>query len=399
MSALKDTFFALRDRLRFVWARNKFTYMPFGKAEDFDLNEMRHIVILKVDGKLGDTQVMTHFYRSLRENIHDLTLSVVCSPNLAPLYSEILVFDQVITCSRKPRKSEIEYICERLTGPESPCQYVDLVVTTEPHFKPRDFIFNYNLRPRFVAGCEPLLKDHEINLFLFDPDSDTRPVATCFTDFMTRGHLDYPPLHYMPLYTEETLRSVKSQFTTPVIGINPCGAASNRCLTVSMVSSLIERLEPFAKTSPLTVLLLCPKSQQDFVAAVQERCKGLVAPAPAGAGAAAAPEGAGAEAAGSAGGLRLRALPEVDVELYAAYIGALAALITVDTAAVHLACASDVPQLCVYMGDGNSLNDKRWGPRSSLARVLPSHTERLDEMDAELFVSSSLAFLQETLGL
>ena len=164
MSKAKDLFFALRDRVRFIWARNKFTFMPFGKVEDFDLKQMRHIVILKVDGKLGDTQVMTHFYQTLREQIPDLTLSVVCPPSLASIYADILGFDQVCTSSRKPRKSEIEYICQKLTGPESACQYVDLVVTTEPIFKPRDFIFNYNLRPRYVAGCAPVLKGSEINL-------------------------------------------------------------------------------------------------------------------------------------------------------------------------------------------------------------------------------------------
>lgn len=415
MSKAKDLFFALRDRVRFIWARNKFTFMPFGKVEDFDLKQMRHIVILKVDGKLGDTQVMTHFYQTLREQIPDLTLSVVCPPSLAPIYSDILGFDQVITSSKKPRKTEIEYICQKLTGPESACQYVDLVVTTEPHFKPRDFIFNYNLRPRYVAGCEPLLKGHEINLFLFDPNSDQRHISTCFTDFMTQGKLDFKSVHYVPLYEPATLSEVKSKFDCPVIGINPCGAAANRYLTVSMVSTLIKRIAEQYAGKRITVLLMCPQGQQSFVEQVKaqvgdlalrgesavksdantEAVKQVAAEASTSVKAAKA---AAAVAAAPKGHLELQTLPEVDVEGYAAYIGALSALITVDTAAVHLACASDVPQLCVYMGDGNTLNEKRWGPRSAVAEVLDSNTpDRLDTMDSEIFVSRSLSFLKRVL--
>ena len=420
MSKAKDLFFALRDRVRFIWARNKFTFMPFGKVEDFDLKQMRHIVILKVDGKLGDTQVMTHFYQTLREQIPDLTLSVVCPPSLAPIYADILGFDQVITSSKKPRKTEIEYICQKLTGPESACQYVDLVVTTEPHFKPRDFIFNYNLRPRYVAGCEPLLKGHEINLFLFDPNSDQRHISTCFTDFMTQGKLDFKPVHYVPLYEPATLSEIKAKFDCPVIGINPCGAAANRYLTVGMVSTLIKRIAELYAGKRITVLLMCPLGQQSFVEQVKaqvgdlalgkesavesdvslERVEQVVADDSSSARAKAATAASAAAAAAPKGHLELQTLPEVDVERYAAYIGALSALITVDTAAVHLACASDVPQLCVYMGNGNTLNEGRWGPRSAVAEVLDSNTpERLDTMDSELFVSRSLSFLKRVLPL
>lgn len=401
MSKAKDLFFALRDRVRFIWARNKFTFMPFGKVEDFDLKQMRHIVILKVDGKLGDTQVMTHFYQTLREQIPDLTLSVVCPPALAPIYADVLGFDQVCTSSRKPRKSEIEYICQKLTGPESACQYVDLVVTTEPIFKPRDFIFNYNLRPRYVAGCAPVLKGSEINLFLFDPYKDMRHITTCFTDFMQQGKLPFKPVHYVPLYSPEKLAEAK---TSPgliptegqaihseapvVVGINPCGASVRNRVTPAMVSTLVKQLqakwgahvatgqEGQGSAQRLILLLLCPASLQDFVDEVKAQVGSV-----------------------ETKNFELRTLPPVDVESFAAYIGALQALVTVDTATVHLACASDVPQLCFYRGEDNSMETQRWCPYSDVAEVISSNTDRLDIMDSELFVSRSMSFLSRVLAL
>ena len=51
----KQLFFKLRDKTRFIWARSKFGYIPNGDVAKFDFNELEHVVILKLDGKLGDT--------------------------------------------------------------------------------------------------------------------------------------------------------------------------------------------------------------------------------------------------------------------------------------------------------------------------------------------------------
>ena len=60
-------------------------------------------------------------------------------------------------------------------------------------------------------------------------------------------------------------------------------------------------------------------------------------------------------------GSRIRLLPEqCSVIDYCTYIDNLRGLITIDTAAVHLACASDVPQLSFYNDD--PINYGRWAP-------------------------------------
>lgn len=399
MANFKDYFFACRDWLRFVWARNRFTFMPYGKVEEFSLKQMRHIVILKVDGKLGDTQVMTHFYQNLREQIPDLVLSVVCPVTLAPIYSDVLGFDQVVISSSKPRRAEIESICQKLCGDGALCSYVDLVVTTEPIFKPRDFIFNYCLHPRYIAGCAVALKDQEINLFLFDPYKDQRHITACFTDFMQRGQLDFSPVHYEHLYQPEVLQMVKAHLLDSVtkeqiaqgtkvapnpliIGINPCGASVRHCLTIEMVSALIKRMYAMSKdgkwgkdlseSQSVILILMCPPSMQDFVDSVKEQVGFL-----------------------ESAYCQLLTLPQVDVEYFAAYVGTLSGVITVDTAVVHLACASEVPQLCFYRGEPNRIETQRWRPYSDKATVISSNTYRLDDMDIDLFVNNSLEFVMK----
>lgn len=416
MATIKDYFFAFRDWLRFVWARNRFTFIPYGKVEEFSLKQMRHIVVIKVDGKLGDTQIMTHFYRSLQEQIPDLVLSVVCPVSLAHIYSEVLGFDQVVISSDKPRRAEIESICQKLCGDGALCSHVDLVVTTVPFFKPRDFIFNYYLQPRYIAGCVVALKDQEINLFLFDVDKDQRFLIECFTDFLQWGQLDFPPIHYEPLYRPEVLQEVKAhlldmaaqaknttqardQSNSPelllnrgqlaqeepsplIIGINPCGASVQRCLTVEMISTFVEQLyakcqdgrwgKELSASQQVVLILMTPPSMQNFADKVNLKVKER-----------------------ESSYCILRTLPRVDTEYFAAYVGALSGVITVDTAVVHLACASDVPQLCFYRIDPDQKSTQRWHPYSDKAIVINACTYSLDSIDSDLFVSKSLDFVMQ----
>ena len=130
--------------------------------DDFDFARLEHMVVLKLDGKLGDTQAMTHFYANVQRHCPNLHLSVVCPDNLVPVYRDVLHFDTVLPSSRKPKAAEIKSICARLTSSAPP---VDLVVSTEGCYRPRDFIFNYELKPRYVAGCDARLQGKEINLF------------------------------------------------------------------------------------------------------------------------------------------------------------------------------------------------------------------------------------------
>lgn len=211
--ALKHVWMKLRDRLRFKWAKSKFDFVPAGSPDDFSFDSCHHVVVLKLDGKLGDTQVMTHFYSTLRAHIPHIFLSVVCSPNLEAIYRDVLGFDLVLTASRKPRSKEIQQLCSKIKAATRVSAVgaqegsIDLVITTEPNFRPRDFIFNFELSPRYVAGCET--KVDSVNLLLFDPLSSTKKVAVSFEEFMRRGGLKYDALSYTPLVTAESLQNMR----------------------------------------------------------------------------------------------------------------------------------------------------------------------------------------------
>ena len=219
--ALKQKFFYYRDLIRFNWARSKFHYEPSGRPEDFAWSKIKHLVVLKVDGKLGDTEVMSHFYRNVLDLPHKPKLTVVCPENLVPIYRDVLKVSAVYPISRKPKQLEIEAVCANIIAADGK---VDLVLSTEPNYRPRDFIFNYCLKPDYIAGCDPRLK--EINLFLFHPQKYDQPIALAFAAFLQRGGVEPSPIAYVP-------------FITPPRRARRISVLTSSCRSTTAISALI----------------------------------------------------------------------------------------------------------------------------------------------------------------
>ena len=334
--ALKQKFFYYRDLIRFNWARSKFHYEPSGQPEDFAWSKVKHLVVLKVDGKLGDTEVMSHFYRNVLDLPHKPKLTVVCPDNLVPIYRDVLKVSAVYPISRKPKQPEIEAVCAQILAAGK----VDLVLSTEPNYRPRDFIFNYCLKPDYIAGCDPRLK--EINLFLFHPLKYDQPIALAFAAFLQHGGVEPSPIAYVPFITPESSAHVRANLELPehdrYIGINPCGAPEHRRLTPAVVATITHMI--LAAHPQRRVLLLVARQEQEYLDAVLKQLS---------------------DEEQKLVGSRIQLLPEqCSVIDYCTYIDNLRGLITIDTAAVHLACASDVPQLSFYNDD--PINYGRWAP-------------------------------------
>lgn len=325
--ALKQKYFYYRDLIRFNWARSKFHYEPSGQPEDFAWSKVKHLVVLKVDGKLGDTEVMSHFYRNVLDLPHKPKLTVVCPDNLVPIYRDVLKVSAVYPISRKPKQPEIEAVCAQILAAGK----VDLVLSTEPNYRPRDFIFNYCLKPDYIAGCDPRLK--EINLFLFHPLKYDQPIALAFAAFLQHGGVEPSPISYVPFITPESSAHVRANLDLPehdrYIGINPCGASERRRLTPAVVATITHMI--LAAHPQSRVLLLVARQEQEYLDAVLKQLS---------------------DEEQKLVGSRIQLLPEqCSVIDYCTYIDNLRGLITIDTAAMHLACASDVPQLSFYNDD------------------------------------------------
>ena len=403
----KQLFFKLRDKTRFMWARSMFGYVPNGDVAKFDFNELDHVVILKLDGKLGDTQVMTHFYSQLRSLTNaagrKLFLSAVCPKNLKHIYKDILGFDCVIESSRKPKEKEIELICAQIIQAAVDAGYsdkIDLVLSTEPNYRPRDFIFNHCLKPKYVAGCDKRLSDNlvaraasqaalsggieeqvarkatEISFLLYDVDAYDKRVSQAFCEFMQLGKLEPSLVSYKPLFTEEELEHAQNYLAcdkdTILVGVNPSAASQSKLFTPEVTAAILSHI--ISSSDKTRALLLCHRGMSDYidkVIASLGEYKDLI-------------------------GTRIVLMPKESTACdLAALIHCSDVQIGVDTATVHLACSAKIRQLCFYNNDNTE--SRRWAPldEGELATVIRFADANLNTIEPSLILKPAFKFIEE----
>lgn len=382
--SLKSVFFKLRDGLRFSWARRKYAYIPKGDIAAFDFHKLKHIVILKLDGKLGDTQVMSHFYSQLRNLSNDgqkLFLSVVCPSGLTHIYRDILGFDCVIESSRKPREQEITKICESIKQAARDAgagDSVDLLISTEPAYRPRDFIFNKLLSPNYVAGCDKRIAGSrsEISYLLYDVDSYDKPVANAFCEFLAKGKVQASDIIYTRFCTDDDISKAKEYLRIDdseagvLVGINPSAASRSKLFKPDITASML--LKVVLSSDNARALLLCPRGMNEYISQVtnalgEHKC--LV-------------------------GSRILLMPEQTTACdLAALICCTSGQLGVDTATVHLACAAKIPQLCFY--NNNNTESLRWAPVGSKAEVVKFAINDLYNIDKKLLLEPANKFIEE----
>lgn len=322
MSVLKK-FRQWRNELRFQRSFKRFYFMPSGRIEDFKFADLRHLVIAKMDGKLGDSQVITAFIHNLREQLPKLQITVICTDNIESIYRESLEL-KAIKIGKKAQPEEVKRAvgsCELFTS--LPC---DALLTTEPNFRPRDLCLNFLLQPKYLIGIEERSGSVNINL---KSRSFGRHISEYFEDLLLLGGLKVIDRAYLPIFTKEQKEWAQGLFDKECIGIAPYGASVHRHLSDACILDLLRFIT--TETSLKSALLFNPSAE------LLKSCQDIA-------------------------GNRLCEKPkETTPQEFAALIAACGAIVSVDSAPVHLANGSRTPALCIYSGhDPEGI--KRWGP-------------------------------------
>ena len=350
---------SLRDRVLLVYNLRRWRFKPDGVVKDFAFAHLRHLVIAKMDGKLGDSQVITPFIRNLRRACPQLAVTVICTPNIAPIYQDILGLQTV----EVPKKAQPHQVEEALKGAQTlfavPC---DALLTTEPNFRSRDLYLNYLLKPAYLIGIEE--RSGTVNLNL-KARSLGKHITQYFADLLAAGGIpeSVQDPSYIPLYTSKEQSKAVGVICKPCLGIAPFGASSHRRLSDAALQELMEFIAE--RTTFNAALLFKPSGQ------LKQHAEDLL-------------------------GERLLALPEKTTVLeYAALIGQCSVILSVDSAAVHLANGSRVPAFCLYGGlDPDGI--KRWGPApfASECTAFSKQGSAIDELSFADFKPAFFDFLQ-----
>ena len=348
-----------KDKLRF--AKNKFLYDFKASAElsSFNFESIKHIVVSKMDGKLGDSQVITPFFTQIRQHFPSIKFSVLCSENIAPIYLQCLNIDRVVILPKKPQKNDIKNAVKKIMN-LGPC---DLLITTEPNFRARDFILESLLKPTYTAGFEGRADCVNINLLKRNLG---KHISEYFKDLLILGGIKTPDMHYLPLTTKESSEKLAFLFNgKTVYGIAPYGASKHRKLSDKTIIDICDFFLNFDANA-----YLCP------LVAPQDRFI--------------------LETLKNKYNERLIVLPEELNATDLAYaISRLKFLLSVDTANVHLACASNTSLFALYSGiDPDGII--RWGPAPWCKNAETFYKEKtlIENLDFEDFAQQLHNFIQ-----
>lgn len=344
----------IRDKLRntFYSCLYDFTSPTLTK---FSWDTVHTLVICKIDGKLGDTEVISPFISTIIKEFPGIKLVVICSEPMAKMYNKCLKVQKTFSCPRRPTKNELLRLSKKI----GQC---DMFITLEKKFRFHDFYLLHLLKPRIIAGINSDVKSINIHLTEKLPNNH---ICEYFEYLLTLGGLkeDKIQKNYVPLTDEEALCFASKICTTNQIALAPWGASKHRHIQ----DEVTIKIAKLAVQYGYQIALLIPPQANYLRDALNTEL----------------------------GTSNLVQIPDtISVYELTAIIKLSKAIISVDTANIHLACAYNLPIFGIYSGNTDPQWIK-WGPRSNskLISVFYKNGKSIDNLTYPEIKSSLEQFL------
>ncbi len=335
----------------------RYALTRLGPADSFAWASLQHLVISKMDGKLGDCQVITALVCNLKQQFPKLIITVICTQNVESIFKDLLQVNTVLIPQKADAAAVQQAVAASAQLQEHPC---DALLSTEPNFRQRDFCLHFLLQPVFLIGIEE--KSGMVNINLLQRNLG-RHISQWLEDLLLLGGAQVRQREYLPLFAAGQKEQAQQLLGADCIGIAPYGASRHRRLSDSCIVELLELIITHSSFNP--VLLFDPAP--DLLAA----CRKVA-------------------------GERLRLKPQgTSVTHFAALIAACSLLVSVDSAPVHLANGSRTPVFGIYSGhDPEGI--VRWGPApfAGESRVFSREGCKIDQLTCADFKPALLTFLQ-----
>ena len=345
---------SVRDKLRLAYYKKHYDFISSKDLSSFNHSNFKTVVISKIDGKLGDTEVITPFIASLQNSYPNLDIVVLTSQGLKPLYEECLKLKHVKVLTRRPSKEELDTSLDDLKD-------CDLLVTLEAKFRFHDFYLVNKLKPRFVAGINHEVDCININLADRNPNSH---ITAYFEDLLKLGGCSKIVSDYVPFTTPESLNKVKEFCEDNQIAFSPWGASKHKHLKDEVI---VEVAKSIVDKTGNKLVLLVPHEGIYLKELVKKSL----------------PQGSFVE------------VPDkLNVFELASIISLSKAMVSVDTANVHLACASKLPLFAIYNANHQELVTL-WAPhpKNPHTKVFYLQNRMIDELSYQDLQESLEGFL------
>ncbi|MGR5094931.1 glycosyltransferase family 9 protein [Vibrio maritimus] len=294
-----------------------------------DKDNLKHIVLLRTDAKLGDSFVSSFVFDDIKAHNPDIKVTVLTTPNMKSLFLDHLGADRVVTLKKRPSYTEITKACVEIGA-------CDVLVSLNFNPKMKDLFFLKQCKTKHVAGLYDSLKTVDIKLGAKTRD---RHFADRFAILLEELGIKAHPQRYVIPQTPESQQTATSFIETHKLSrfavINGYGSGSARKLTGTSLHRLVQLIKNDDASLPV-VLLSSPETYQQTEKYITE--------------------------------LGINAVHyDVSKSIFdvASLIAKAEFVVSVDTAIVHMASGLNIPQLAFYNDD--PANFAQWHPNSKLA--------------------------------
>lgn len=378
VNSLKKALIRKKNDLRHFF--NKLRYDYQATTEKPVISRMKHVVIHRLDGKIGDAVCYAPFIRELKKAAPESRITVLVTANIQPVYEAIKEIDELKILPKKPSAKEIDSIAEEIGS-------CDLYIHLFEKLNGRDFRLINRLRPVWCATLDENVRLDNIGLYRYtESTSSARSTEKSsketlhFTELLfkilTIGGVDDSSIDrsYMKLFSED-LQSAPEKYPFLTGGstgnrkgtviFNPYGASSSRRLSDEAVTAILKILRE--KTSMQIVLWITPKERQaaeQLVGKSFSNDSGISFPE------------------------NLNSIRDVITAMASCKL-----MIGVDTGSAHVAACYSIPELTFY--SNNMANYSRWYALSPVATNVILDNQFFGDMSTEELCRQVNLFLEK----
>ena len=315
------------------------------------------IVFVRWDAKLGDTIVLSWVFRELQRQRPDLQITVITAESFKELFVQGYGIDSVFVAGKRHDWAKLNEIARQIRHPR-------YVVHLSLRWRPRDIRFVRELAPEHVVGLDDELKLVDIKL-----GEQTRGLhfSQKLVPWLNQIGVDTTNQHYWIPRSAQASQQIDAWWPklTPqarVIGLCPYGASKKRRLSDAQVIEIVSEL--LNETENYVLLIAQPDDLKHLQSVLDWQLWSE------------------------------RVLLRKTANFFSMFefVSRCQAIVSVDTATVHLATGFSLPTLALYAPQrSDSENMRFWHPCSSKATTLiasAGESEAMGHFDKQEMVSA-----------
>ncbi|MGR5128416.1 glycosyltransferase family 9 protein [Photobacterium swingsii] len=318
-----------------LWLFDKKTVPVFQKKE------LKEIVVVRWDAKIGDSIVSSFFFREIKKIFPNVEVSVITTPEMQDMYKKDFLADNVYLSKKRPSYSELNELAIKTKN-------ADLVIHFSKILKMKDLFFLSRFKNANIAGL-----DDSVNLVDLKLGKGTagEHFSYKYKKLINAYSDSYVSEEYIVPSRSDIHDRLSSQIKCDkkLIAINPYGSSTVRRLSNDSVRKILNILR--GNISEFKVIFICVPQDRAGLRTILDEYPHLCLD-------------------GEFGDSIYHAIEIVRLSDY---------VISVDTSIIHIASGLNKPLIGLY--NPNLINYKEWSPKSEQNVTLFSLENDINSLD------------------